>query len=137
MAHDLTSLSLCGFVAALAGAGVGAETLPDPTRPPAFLFAPVDGEAAAAEAAKGGLVLQSVLIAPGRRTAIIGGRHVTIGERLGDFTLVRVDETEVLLRGPEGSRTLKLFPESQKRLARASAVTQDNTPRVSADTARP
>jgi MSHA biogenesis protein MshK len=137
MAHDLTSLSLCGFVAALAGAGVGAETLPDPTRPPAFLFAPVDGEAAAAEAAKGGLVLQSVLIAPGRRTAIIGGRHVTIGERLGDFTLVRVDETEVQLRGPEGSRTLKLFPDSEKRLARAAVATQGTAPRAPGDAARP
>jgi len=137
MAHDLTLLGLSGLVAALAGAGVGAETLPDPTRPPAFLFAPIDGEAAATEGAKGGLVLQSVLIAPGRRTAIIGGRHVTIGERVGDFTLVRVDETEVLLRGPEGSRTLKLFPDSEKRLAGAAAATQGNTPRAPGDTARP
>lgn len=137
MAHDLTPLGLCGLVAAFAGAAVGAEALPDPTRPPAFLFAPVDGEAAAAEAAKGGLVLQSVLIAPGRRTAIIGGKHGTIGERFGDLTLVRIDETEVVLRGPEGSRTLKLFPESAKRLARAAAATHGNAPRAPDDVAQP
>jgi MSHA biogenesis protein MshK len=130
MAHDLTLWGLAGFVAALAGAGVGAETLPDPTRPPAFLFAPVDGEADATASAKAGLVLQSVLIAPGRRTAIIGGRHLTLGERWGDLTLVRVDETEVLLRGPEGSRTLKLFPEAEKRLARPVTATQSNALRT-------
>lgn len=137
MAHDLTLWGLTGLVAALAGAGVGAETLPDPTRPPAFLFAPVDSDAAATERSKAGLVLQSVLIAPGRRTAIIGGRHLAIGDRLGDLTLVRVEETEVLLRGPEGSRTLRLFPDADKRLARAAAPTQSNALRVPGDAAQP
>ena len=94
-----------------------AETLPDPTRPPAFLFAPTDGDGPPAESAGGGLILQSVLIAPNRRSAIIGGKALSVGDRVGDFTLVRVSEGEVQLRGPEGSRTLKLFPGVNKRVA--------------------
>jgi hypothetical protein len=50
---------------------------------------------------------------------------------------VRVDETQVLLRGPEGARTLKLFPEAEKRLARAGAPTHSNALRAPGDAAQP
>ena len=115
MAHHLTIAMVCALAASAHAAW--AETLPDPTRPPAFLFAPTDGDGPAAESTGGGLILQSVLIAPNRRSAIIGGKALSIGDRLGDFTLVRVSEGEVQLRGPEGSRTLKLFPGVTKRVA--------------------
>lgn len=135
MAHDLILRALPGLAAALAAAGALAETLPDPTRPPAFLFAPVDGEAA--EKASGGFQLQSVLIGPGRRSAIIGGRHLSVGDRLGEFTLVRVGDTEVVLKGPEGSRTLKLFPAVDKRVAQAAEPAQGIGSRASKDPAQP
>jgi len=114
MAHHL--IAIMALALAAFGQAARAETLPDPTRPPAFLFAPADGEGPLSEAS-GGLVLQSVLIAPNRRSAIIGGKAVSVGDRIGDFTLIRVSEGEVQLRGPEGSRTLKLFPAVTKRLA--------------------
>jgi MSHA biogenesis protein MshK len=134
MAHDL--MLLAGAVVVLVGAGAAAETLPDPTRPPAFLFVPADGETAASESARGGLVLQSVLIGPDRRTAIIGGRHLDVGDRVGEFTLVKVDATQVLLKGPEGSRTLRLFPDVDKRLAQA-AEGRSNASRTPRDTVQP
>lgn len=121
MAHHLTVPMLIALAAA--SQAVRAETLPDPTRPPAFLFAPADGEGPPAEGSGGGLVLQSVLIAPNRRSAIIGGRTLAVGDRIGDFTLMRVSEGEVQLRGPEGARTLKLFPAVTKRLAHGGDAT--------------
>lgn len=135
MAHDLILRALPGLAAALAAAAAVAEILPDPTRPPAFLFAPGDGEAA--EKTSGGLLLQSVLIGSGRRSAIIGGRHLSVGDRLGEFTLVRVGDTEVVLKGPEGSRTLKLFPGVDKRVAQTAAPAQGIGSRASKDPAQP
>jgi hypothetical protein len=124
MAHHLTVTMALVLAAPVHAAW--AETLPDPTRPPAFLFAPADGDGPPAEAG-GGLVLQSVLIAPNRRSAIIGGKALSVGDRLGDFTLVRVSEGEVQLRGPEGSRTLRLFPAVTKRLAHGGDATADGS----------
>jgi hypothetical protein len=120
MAHDLTLIALAGLVAAVAGAGVAADTLPDPTRPPSFLFEAPGAAATAAEGAGSGYVLQSVLIGPGRRSAIISGRQMGVGDRMGDFTVVRIDDTEVLLRGAEGAHTLKLFPGVDKRAAQTA-----------------
>lgn len=89
-----------------------AETLRDPTRPPDVLYAPDDG--AGIEA---GPVLQSVLISPGRRTAVISGQSVKTGDRFGDGRVVRISETEVVLKTGSGLQTLKLFPDVEKRTA--------------------
>lgn len=135
MAHDLILRALPGLAVALAASGAAAENLPDPTRPPAFLFAPADGEGT--EKSGGGFQLQSVLIGSGRRSAIIGGRHLLVGDRLGEFTLVRIADAEVVLRGPDGSRTLKLFPGVDKRVAQAAEPALGSAPRASKDPAQP
>lgn len=126
MAHALRQAGVL-LVAAWA-LPAAAESLPDPTRPPALLMAPAGEEAA--EEPGGGLVLQSVLIAPDRRAAVIGGRAVPLGAKVAGFTLAAVNETEVTLTGPEGRRTLKLFPGVDKRSVRApgEAATLVKTP---------
>lgn len=90
-----------------------AETLPDPTRPPAE--AGYMGSAVAAVAS--GPVLQSVMIAPGRRTAVISGQLLMEGELFGEAKLVRIAEGEVVLSSPEGQQTLRLFPDVVKHMA--------------------
>lgn len=80
----------------------------DPTRPPR---APETDRAAAA----GGPRLESVLIAPDRRVAVISGQQVTVGSRFGDAEVVRITESEVLIRGPAGVESLKLLPRDDKR----------------------
>jgi hypothetical protein len=60
-------------------------------------------------------VLQSVLIFPDFRSAIISGEHVSLGEKIGGQRLVRVSETEVVLLDGGIRRTLKLFPGVEKR----------------------
>ena len=93
---------------------VCAQVLSDPTRPPAA-FQSVGQLPAGPD--RGGLVLQSVLISPGSRSAIISGEHVMLGEKFRGVRLVRVAETEVVLLGGGTSRTLKLFPGVEKRPA--------------------
>jgi hypothetical protein len=44
---------------------------------------------------------------------------VTIGSRVGSAVVVGISETEVVLRGADGERTLKLFPELVRQSAAA------------------
>jgi MSHA biogenesis protein MshK len=94
---------------ALALAAAAAQAVDDPTRPPAGLrggpvrSAPGDG-----------LVLQSVIIAPGRRSAIISGEHVLLGGRIGAARLVTVNEASVVLLIGGNQRRLELYPGVQK-----------------------
>ncbi|MBI5658366.1 MAG: hypothetical protein HZC43_02185 [Nitrosomonadales bacterium] len=82
-----------------------AEELPDPTRPPAEISAPSAPAAAPQESG-----LQSVIISPSRRAAIINGQMIGLGAKLGDAKLVEVNESGVVLQGPQGRRALALFP---------------------------
>lgn len=92
-----------------------AAPLADPTRPP---NAAVD---AAGEAApRSGPQLQSVLISPARRVAVISGRAVALGERYGEATVASITESAVLLRYAGRSETLRLIPGVEKRERRAA-----------------
>jgi hypothetical protein len=62
-------------------------------------------------------VLQSVLIFPDTRSAIISGEHVLLGQKIGGQRLVKVGEAEVVLLNGASRRTLKLFPSVDKRSA--------------------
>ena len=86
----------------------------DPTRPPEGWGPPLAGHAEA----DGGLRLQSVLLPQqgGRPVAVIGGRTVALGGHLGELTLIRLDEREAVLRGPEGLVRLFLTPDVDKQL---------------------
>lgn len=99
---------LCwGLLLGVLPAVVWAEVLPDPTRMPAEVSAPAAAGGAAAAPDSG---LQSVIIAPGRRVAIINGQTVKQGGKYGDSRLIEVNESSVVLRGPEGKQVLSLFP---------------------------
>ena len=83
----------------------------DPTRPPSgFGTTGTD-----VDVADGGMVLQSVMITPTSRAAIIGGVTVKLGEKYGDAVLVKVAENEVVLKSGTTSQVLKLYPGVEKR----------------------
>lgn len=106
----LAALALGLFWAAWAAAQTAA--LSDPTRPPSRFMegALPDGEA--------GLRLQSVLSPKGgKATAIISGQLVPVGGKIGEARLVRLSETEAVLRGPKGEEHLFLTPEVSKSVA--------------------
>ena len=86
----------------------------DPTRPPSG----AGTEASEAEApadSGGGMTLQSVMISPTRKAAIINGQMVKLGDKYGDAVLVKVSENEVVLRSGGANQVLKLHPGIEKR----------------------
>jgi MSHA biogenesis protein MshK len=96
-----------GLLLVISPAVVLAGVLRDPTRIPVEVSGPT---AAGEEAAAPDSGLQSVLIAPGRRAAIINGQTVEQGGKYGDSRLIKVNEGSVVLRGPQGKQVLMLFP---------------------------
>ncbi len=82
----------------------------DPTRPPVGYLA-IGADAGESD---GGPVLQSVMISPTQRSAIISGALVKLGEKYGDAVLTRVVESEVVLRSGGVNRVLKLYPRVDK-----------------------
>jgi MSHA biogenesis protein MshK len=100
---------LCLLPVLLAGGAWAESAVADPTRPPSA--AASASMAVAGQAAEGDLVLQSVFRPrKGKASAIINGQRVALGESLGDAKLVRILETEVILRGPGGNQHLSLTP---------------------------
>lgn len=93
-------------------AGVVAEQLNDPTRPAIDLVPGVAGStndsSAPEKSAPQGL--QSVLISGKRESAIINGIEVGLGQKYGDAILTTVNETCVVLVGPEGRQVLHMYP---------------------------
>jgi MSHA biogenesis protein MshK len=76
-----------------------AETLNDPTQPPASLYAVEDS--AAQKVA--GPVLQSVLLGQHYSAAIINGEKVMLGEKYEQSTLIKLNEREAVLRNADRS----------------------------------
>jgi MSHA biogenesis protein MshK len=128
-AAKLLSSALCILLSAftLPSAYCNAAELPDPTRPPAGISAAQ--EQAATPKASG---LQSVLISPARRAAIINGQTVVLGGKLGDSRLVEVSEAGVVLQGPSGRRELALFPDVGLNKKDVAPVQKPTTPKRAA-----
>lgn len=96
----------------LAPVMTAAQVTADPTRPPAgFDVGVVDTTGDTG----GGAMLQSVLISPTHKAAIIGGVMVRLGEKYGDAVLVKVAENEVVLKSGDALQVLKLYPGVEKR----------------------
>lgn len=95
---------------ALAPAAMG-QGLPDPTRPPAAMMGWKEG---VQQSVPPGPVLQSVLVSPDRKVAIISGQAISLGEKFGDARVIKISESEVILSGSDGVQTLKLFPGIEK-----------------------
>lgn len=87
-----------------------ATSLADPTRPPI-----VSTESAGEPAPPAGPTLQSILISPSRRLAVISGQEVAQGGKYGDATVTSITESTVLLRYADRRETLRLLPDVKKR----------------------
>lgn len=111
----------CGLCLACA-APAQTRPLADPTRPPN-----VSAETAEAAVVEGPR-LQSVLISPTRRAAVISGTSVALGGRYGDARVEAISESAVVLRYTDRRETLQLLPSQDKRERRAAA-TQKETAR--------
>ncbi|MBI3903722.1 MAG: hypothetical protein HY306_12405 [Nitrosomonadales bacterium] len=105
MVANLTRGLMAGML--LCTAATAQEVLPDPTRPPSEISAPVTQTGHAVSKERG---LQSVIISPTHRAAVINGQVVEPGEMTGDARLIEVNENGVVLQGVHGRQVLPLFP---------------------------
>jgi MSHA biogenesis protein MshK len=89
-----------------------AEDLPDPTRPPASIFAPAAGVGVGREAMENqSSGLHTIIISETRRAAIIDGQTVELGGEHGDARLIEVNEGGVVLQRAQSRQVLTLFPD--------------------------
>ncbi len=111
MASSLrASLIIFGCLLCVASVAQSAEQLADPTRPAMELvpgLAESDSDAVREVPPAG---LQSVIISSKREAAIINGVEVEIGGKVGDAKLIVVNETCVVLMGPQGRQVMHMFP---------------------------
>ena len=88
-----------------ATAAAPAQALRDPTRPA------IGKGTIAASSEPSGWILQSVLISPVRRYAIINGEVVALGGSVAGAELLSIAPERVTLRTREGLRVVYLFPD--------------------------
>lgn len=98
---------LAALICVVTASTAAAQALRDPTRPPPAASA----KGAAGKIEQSGWVLQSVLISPERRYAIINGEVVQLGGSIAGAELIAVAEERVTLRTQEGLRVVHLFPD--------------------------
>lgn len=115
MAQVMKRWCLTALVALAAPLAAHAQDVSDPTRPPAVMTAPLampGGVYVVPRAERAQPQLQSILVSlrpGGRRVAVIDGKTLRQGERVGGAVLVAIYATEVVLRRGNKTETLKLF----------------------------
>lgn len=87
----------CGMFLLMIEQDVQAESLKDPTQPPASLSSEITNENAQAT----GPVLQSVMLGSQYRAAIINGQKVMLGGKYENATLIKINEREAVLRNSD------------------------------------
>ena len=97
--------------------GAQGSALSDPTRPPGAGA----GWQGVQDELPAGRQLQSVLLSGGRKLAIIDGPMVPLGGMVGEARVVKISETEVVLKNGEETEILKLFPGVDKQPVKRAA----------------
>lgn len=110
-------------VAWLACTAVQAAPFADPTQPPNAIPSGTE----VAKGAPEGPRLQSVLISPNRRIAVIGGQTVPLGGMYGTSKVVRISEGEVVLQDGQERQTLRLFTDVDKRASGSTGKPAGNS----------
>lgn len=108
---------------ALPFATAHAETLKDPTQPPAVFNGNFTSEAIAT-----GPVLQSVMLGSNYKAAIINGNKVLLGQKYEQATLIKLNEHEAVLRYPDKTTvTLTMDYAIEKNLVKATTTVKQTT----------
>lgn len=101
-----------------------AQTLGDPTRPVTLAAPPAAGAktpgAPDPEAAPQS-ELKAIWSVGERRYALVDGAVVGTGDRLNGLRVLRITDTQVVLRGPDGPTTLRLDEGIDKRVRTVGA----------------
>lgn len=107
MAYGLSLRGSCGLLACLVASGMALAQVGDPMRPPEGVVAG-DGGGGMAAPQSG---VQTVIVRPkGKSMAVINGKQVSIGDKLGDKKVVKISENEIVLKGDSGREVIKVMP---------------------------
>jgi len=110
MTGPIPKLLALGAALAVCAPLAAAQTLRDPTRPP-INFGRTGEGGTVSRSRDAEWVLQSVLLSPERRYAIINGELLGLGGSVAGAELVAIREVEVTLRTGGALRTVRLFPD--------------------------
>jgi len=128
---SISKLLALGAALAVCAPLAAAQALRDPTRPP-VIFGRSGHGGIMSPSRNAEWVLQSVLLSPERRYAIINGEVLSLGGSVAGAELVAIREGEVTLRAGGALRTVRLFPDVD---VHSEAVPQAQPPKQ--DAARP
>ena len=131
MSGSISKLLALGAALAVCAPLAAAQALRDPTRPPA-IFGRTGHGGIMSPSRNAEWVLQSVLLSPERRYAIINGEVLSLGGSVAGAELVVIREGEVTLRAGGAVRTVRLFPDVD---VHSEAVPQAQRPKQ--DAAKP
>lgn len=121
MRRALVSLLAAGIM----GAGCVLAQTADPTRPAAAMMTPEPGGGAAPPVESG---VQTVILRPGGKSAaVINGQYVAVGDMLGDKRVMKISESEVVLKGEGGREVIKVMPAIEKVPTRKTAAAKRRT----------
>jgi MSHA biogenesis protein MshK len=122
MRYDLLSAML----AVLIGTGTAYAQVSDPTRPAGGPVATEAGSGAVAAPEESGV--QTVIVRPGGKSAaVINGQYVVVGGKFGDKRVLRITESEIVLKGENGREVIKVTPSVEKTPARKTAAKTQRT----------
>ena len=99
------------LVAVLGAASAWGTGLVDPTRPAGAGSASTSGHARPS-----GPVLQSTMVSPQRKIAVISGRSYTIGDKVGGAEIIEIRSYEVVLKRAGRLKYLRLMPAVTKEV---------------------
>lgn len=116
----MTYAHLSPVLLALAGAGSAMAQVPDPTRPPDALLAPGPAGGPPVSVDSG---VQTVILRPGGKSAaVVNGQYIVVGEMVGDKRVIKITESEVVLKGESGREIIKVMPAIEKISANKKPV---------------
>ncbi len=124
---------LLGIVMTLAMPAAQADTLKDPTQPPASLY----GEAGEGQEVASAPVLQSVMIGPQYRAAIINGEKILLGKKYQQATLIRLNEHEAVLQNPDMTTQTLLMDYAIEKKILSPAASSSGTKRKVTHSSKP
>jgi hypothetical protein len=114
-----------GAVLALMPAVASPQVANDPTRPPGgSALSDPGGDGG------GGLTLQSVMISPAYKAAMINGVMVKVGEKYGDAVLISVAENQVVLKSGGTEQVLRFYSAVEKREVKPVVAKSEVKPAV-------
>lgn len=96
------------ILSAAFGIAPAAAALPDPTQPMDFVARPNSGGSSVMVPA--GPVLQSTVISPERKAAVINGKRVRVGDKFEGATITAITSYEVRMSRAGRETTLRMLP---------------------------